>query len=82
MTLEPLPAYDHFEDIRGLFLEYARWLAVPLEFQGFSAELDTLPGKYAPPEGRLYLGPWRTARPPDAAPCGPLTSRTACAGVR
>ena len=55
MTLELLPAYDHFEDIRGLFLEYARWLAVPLEFQGFSAELDTLPGKYAPPEGRLYL---------------------------
>ena len=55
MTLELLPAYDHFEDILGLFLEYARWLAVPLEFQGFSAELDTLPGKYAPPEGRLYL---------------------------
>lgn len=41
--------------VHGLFLEYANSLGFKLCFQGFDQELATLPGSYAPPEGRLFL---------------------------
>jgi ribosomal protein S18 acetylase RimI-like enzyme len=48
----------HAEEIAAttiLFREYVDWLAIDLSFQGFEAELATLPGKYAPPTGELML---------------------------
>jgi len=46
---------DDIAHARELFREYADWLAIDLSFQNFVDELATLPGKYAPPRGRLFL---------------------------
>jgi ribosomal protein S18 acetylase RimI-like enzyme len=43
------------ETARALFVEYQKSLGISLCFQGFDAEVASLPGAYAPPEGRLLL---------------------------
>ncbi len=41
--------------VAGLFRLYADSLPIDLGYQGFEAELASLPGRFAPPEGELLL---------------------------
>lgn len=46
---------EQIETARAMFVEYAEGLGISLCFQGFDQEMATLPGRYAPPSGRLLL---------------------------
>jgi ribosomal protein S18 acetylase RimI-like enzyme len=53
-TIHTAAASD-MDAVRRLFRAYAESLDFELCFQGFEAELDALPGPYAPPDGRIIL---------------------------
>ncbi len=53
--LRPAESASDITIARTLFTEYAESLGFSLCFQNFDKELETLPGKYAPPDGRLLL---------------------------
>jgi carbonic anhydrase len=42
------------DQVRRFIRDYAAWLGVDLCFQNFDEEMATLPGRYAPPQGRLF----------------------------
>jgi len=55
MQIIPAHSDEQMAAVRQLFVEYARSLNISLCFQGFEQELAELPGRYAPPSGRLLL---------------------------
>src|SRR5512137_1181260 len=56
VTLHVLSASDTeaLGHVRQFFRSYAGWLGVDLSFQKFDEEMASLPGAYAPPQGRLF----------------------------
>jgi ribosomal protein S18 acetylase RimI-like enzyme len=55
ISIEQAASRSHISAARELFLEYGHSLGFSLCFQSFDDELASLPGKYAPPKGRLLL---------------------------
>ena len=55
LTITQAETDEQITEAKTLFREYEAWLGMDLCFQGFEAELAALPGKYAMPDGRLYL---------------------------
>ena len=61
--------------VLSLFREYAQGLGIDLGFQDFEGELDSLPGRYAPPAGRLLLA-WDGAKPVGCVALRPIDAAT------
>jgi putative acetyltransferase len=55
ITVRQALGAEEMEQARTLFREYQTALGIDLCFQNFDAEVDGLPGAYAPPEGRLLF---------------------------
>ena len=61
LRILPAESAGHIASARALFEEYAAAMGVNFCFQNFAEELAGLPGRYAPPEGRLLLA-WQDKR--------------------
>ncbi len=55
LDIVPVRTEGQVQRVRALFLAYARSLKFDLCFQDFEKELAELPGKYAAPEGEMFL---------------------------
>ena len=66
---------DELALIRDFMLEYAAERNLDLSFQGFAAEVESLPGAYAPPHGALFI-----VRV-DGVPLGSVAVRSSAPGI-
>jgi putative acetyltransferase len=54
VLIRPSTATD-IPEVRNMMREYIEWIRLDLAFQEIDAELDGLPGEYAPPRGALFV---------------------------
>lgn len=55
LTIRQARFPDEHDDVISIFREYVKSPTVSLDFQDYETEFAGLPGKYAAPEGRLFL---------------------------
>lgn len=55
LLIMPVTEGAHLRHVQELMREYQAMIGIDLCFQEFEQEVLSLPGKYAPPLGRLYL---------------------------
>ena len=54
LQIRPATSAD-LPNVRAMLREYVEWIGLDLAFQEIDAELDGLPGDYAPPRGALFV---------------------------
>jgi putative acetyltransferase len=69
LRLSQATKLKEIEAARALFKEYGASLGFSLCFQSFDQELASLPGDYAPPQGRLLLASWEEGKQEKLAGC-------------
>ena len=83
LRIIPADTDEHLKEISLLFHEYAASLGVDLSFQNFAQEVASLPGDYAPPDGRLFLAATVISPEPSHGSGSHTASRFGgCIGVR
>lgn len=55
ISISPVETGPDLEAVKTLFRAYVDWLDIDLSYQGFEEELAGMPGKYAPPNGALFV---------------------------
>jgi GNAT superfamily N-acetyltransferase len=75
IRIRPAHTESDIHVARELFVEYGQSLGFSLCFQSFDQEYASLPGKYAPPRGRLLLAEV------DGRPAGCIAARPLEEGV-
>ena len=76
--IRPARSIGDIEAAVRLFEAYAASLGIDLGFQDFTAELASLPGKYAPPAGELLLARDHHGKPLGCVGLRPLAPAGCC----
>lgn len=76
LHIVPVETPEHLAAVRTLLEEYWNSFGFTPCFQNFSAELDGLPGDYAPPRGRLAIA-WLDSQPAGCIAMRPVDAHRA-----
>lgn len=77
-TLHRAQSAPELAQVAQLFRDYAATLPISLDYQGFEAELATLPGRYGEPNGVILLATDRAEVPVGCVALRPLATEGWC----
>ncbi len=76
--IAPVRTADDLAAAVALFRAYAASLEIDLSYQDFAAEMEAMPGKYAPPAGELLLARYAGGTPVGCVGLRPIEPRGCC----
>src|SRR3984893_15123922 len=76
--ITPVRTANDLASVVRLFGAYASSLDIDLSYQGFEAEMEAMPGKYAPPAGELLLGRGSKGTPVGCVALRPIEPHGCC----
>ena len=78
ISIRPVRTADEIAAVAALFRAYEEALEIDLEYQDFTSEVASLPGKYAPPSGALLLARDEMGRPVGCIGLRPMEQAGRC----